>query len=328
MNPERPLVTFALFAYNQERFIREAVYSALNQDYPSLEIIVSDDFSTDNTYLVAKNILNAYSGPHRVRLIRNNANVGIGAHVQKIFEVASGDIVVMAAGDDVSLNMRVSSTVNAFLSNPSALAFVSAFEYIDTNSKPVPGKWTPPHSTYTMENFSKGIIHCPGAACAWNRRLVLNWPSLEKVVHEDRVFPFRALLMGGVIAASDETLVLYRASGGISRYSKTESRSVPVAVRESSLRRIRPDALMRLHDFNHAKNIISNTAKVDYFLSRTLFLIDYELFAITKTNLALDMAYFILLLANRFESHLLRTYIKIRLSLIISRLTKTVNRFS
>ena len=47
---EKPLVTFALFAYNQERFITEAVEAAFAQTYQPLEIIISDDGSSDKTY--------------------------------------------------------------------------------------------------------------------------------------------------------------------------------------------------------------------------------------------------------------------------------------
>ena len=45
---DRPLVTFALFAYNQEKYIREAVEGAFAQTYAPLEIILSDDCSTDS----------------------------------------------------------------------------------------------------------------------------------------------------------------------------------------------------------------------------------------------------------------------------------------
>ena len=38
----RPLVTFLLFSYNQENYIREAVEGVLSQDYESLEIIISN----------------------------------------------------------------------------------------------------------------------------------------------------------------------------------------------------------------------------------------------------------------------------------------------
>jgi glycosyltransferase involved in cell wall biosynthesis len=50
-NPtDRSLVTFALFAYNQEKYIREAVEGALAQTYEPLEIILSDDCSSDRTF--------------------------------------------------------------------------------------------------------------------------------------------------------------------------------------------------------------------------------------------------------------------------------------
>lgn len=47
---DQPLVTFALFAYNQEQYIREAVEGAFSQTYKPLEIILSDDCSRDRTF--------------------------------------------------------------------------------------------------------------------------------------------------------------------------------------------------------------------------------------------------------------------------------------
>mgnify|MGYP005853322247 CR=1 FL=1 len=48
--PDRPLVTFALFAYNQEQYIREAVEGAFSQTYEPLEMILSEDCSNDRTF--------------------------------------------------------------------------------------------------------------------------------------------------------------------------------------------------------------------------------------------------------------------------------------
>ncbi len=52
MNEERPLVSFVLLAYNQERYVEEAIAGAFAQDYSPLEIILSDDCSTDGTYAI------------------------------------------------------------------------------------------------------------------------------------------------------------------------------------------------------------------------------------------------------------------------------------
>ncbi len=46
------LVTFALFSYNQERFIREALRGALAQTYSPLQIVISDDCSQDRTFKI------------------------------------------------------------------------------------------------------------------------------------------------------------------------------------------------------------------------------------------------------------------------------------
>src|SRR4051812_14455329 len=73
---ERPLVTFVLFSYNQERYIREAVAGALAQTYQPLKIVISDDCSTDRTFEIVREMASAYTGPHKIVLRRNPKNLG------------------------------------------------------------------------------------------------------------------------------------------------------------------------------------------------------------------------------------------------------------
>jgi len=89
---DRPLVTFALFAYNQERFIREAVEGALTQDDSPLEIILSDDCSNDSTFQIIQDVAETYSGTHRVLVNRNAGNLGIGGHVRNLGAISNGKI--------------------------------------------------------------------------------------------------------------------------------------------------------------------------------------------------------------------------------------------
>ena len=85
-----PLVTFALFAYNQEKYIREAVEAALAQDYPNLEIIFSDDCSPNSTFDVMRESTKNYSGCHQVKLNRNPVNLGLGSHVNRVVAQSKG----------------------------------------------------------------------------------------------------------------------------------------------------------------------------------------------------------------------------------------------
>jgi len=87
---DRPLVTFALFAYDQERYIREALEGAFAQSYQPLEILLSDDCSTDRTFDIMREMAAAYAGPHRIRLYRNPTNLGVAGHADVRVQRAQG----------------------------------------------------------------------------------------------------------------------------------------------------------------------------------------------------------------------------------------------
>lgn len=72
-----PLVSYVLTAYNVEEFIEESVKCAFSQTYENLEIILSDDCSTDNTFNIMKKMADEYDGPHKIVLNRNEKNLGI-----------------------------------------------------------------------------------------------------------------------------------------------------------------------------------------------------------------------------------------------------------
>jgi len=111
---DRPLVTFALFAYNQEKYIREAVEGAFSQTYQPLEIILSDDCSSDRTFEIMQEMAATYDGHHEVRVRRNVANLGVLSHVLSVARSAKGDILVVAAGDDISFPNRAEVVVQNF----------------------------------------------------------------------------------------------------------------------------------------------------------------------------------------------------------------------
>jgi glycosyltransferase involved in cell wall biosynthesis len=117
---EPPMVTLALFAYNQEKFIREAVEAVLGQAYKRLEIIISDDCSKDKTFDIINSLVSNYTGPHEIIVNRNSVNLGLAKHFNKIVAMARGEIIVVAAGDDISLPMRVAKTVEMFRNYPEA----------------------------------------------------------------------------------------------------------------------------------------------------------------------------------------------------------------
>jgi hypothetical protein len=83
------LLTFALFAYKQERFIQKAIEGAFSQTYSPFEIILSDDCSHDRTFGIMRDAAANYGGPHKVVLNCNPKNVGLAEHVNRVVGLAS-----------------------------------------------------------------------------------------------------------------------------------------------------------------------------------------------------------------------------------------------
>jgi glycosyltransferase involved in cell wall biosynthesis len=92
-----PPVSIVLTNYNQAGFIGQAVAGALAQDYPNLEVILSDDYSTeDPTPAVAP-----FMSDPRFRFIRNERNLKrVGNYRRALYEYMTGEWAMVVDGDD------------------------------------------------------------------------------------------------------------------------------------------------------------------------------------------------------------------------------------
>jgi glycosyltransferase involved in cell wall biosynthesis len=205
------LVTFALFTYNQEAYVAEAVEGALAQDYHPLEIIISDDASTDRTFDIIRVMIDRYRGPHPIRLIRNDVNLGIGAHVTRVANMARGELIVAAAGDDVSMPGRSSAMARLWerLSRAPDLLCCD-IERIDRHGQSLGFDRSLRHGSATAIQVARYGRCALGATATWSKRLWIDAPELPSNCEvEDQVLTFRAALRGGV-ARHPEPLVRYR----------------------------------------------------------------------------------------------------------------------
>lgn len=214
-----PLVSFCIFAYNQENFIKDAINGALSQEYDHLEIIISDDCSTDRTYNKIQNAVHGYSGPHKVILNRNETNLGIAQHVNKIlYEVAKGEIVLLAGGDDVSMPNRTQVSVDFFQKFPQLTSLSFWSQQVDVNLNPIeygPGNLCPgTYSIYTLEDYLnfKDFIIFSGDSRALRRSVIDSFPPIKYASAEDITLFVRSLLIGSICYIR-EPLVLRRIHG-------------------------------------------------------------------------------------------------------------------
>ncbi len=207
-----PLISFILICYNQEDYIEEAVHGAFSQDYPNLEIIISDDCSTDETALIVERLISIYNGKHRVHFNRNKTNLGIVRNLNVSLTLAHGDYYVFAGGDDISLPNRVSISYKKLQeANTECLAI--NFRYINKNGEELNHSVLQAKdelSIYKLDEYLNGAPWPPCACKIVSKRLFdFFGPLREDCPTEDTTTSLRAILLGG-IANYDAIGVKYR----------------------------------------------------------------------------------------------------------------------
>jgi glycosyltransferase involved in cell wall biosynthesis len=89
-------VSVAITVYNQAHYVGQAVSSALAQDYPNLEVIVSDNHSTDNI----REVIDTFHDP-RLKYFRNDENIGMLKNRHRaLYNYSTGDYILHLDGDD------------------------------------------------------------------------------------------------------------------------------------------------------------------------------------------------------------------------------------
>lgn len=244
---DRPLATFALFTYNQEDYIREAFQGAVDQLYEPLEIIISDDCSTDKTYAILTELSKAYTGKHKLLIRRTENNLGIFKHVSQIHSIANGTYIVHAAGDDISLPERVSVIVSFFQNSPGNLQLIQTNGLTINKMGQETGVLSHKNSTEVyggVKNSLRFPAHGPlGCTLAIKKSLTEKFKQpQEKIIAED-VLLFRRACLVGCAAYIPNILVKYRVGVGISNY--VSSSEVLLTTRK----RMMSDRLVRLEQF-------------------------------------------------------------------------------
>jgi hypothetical protein len=214
-----PRASLLLLAYNQERHIEEAARSCLAQQSEPLQIVFSDDGSSDRTLAILCSLAASYGGPHRVVVRRNERNLGIAAHYNRLVDESSGELLITAAGDDVSSPDRAARLLAAWDATGQRADLISS-HMIDMDAGGVE------HGVVRVddlaahggvEGWCRRRPFIVGAGHAFTRRMMVRFgPMAAAVAYEDQIMVFRALASGGA-ATVDAPLVRYRRGGESAR---------------------------------------------------------------------------------------------------------------
>ena len=207
------LVRYCILSYNQEKYIGSCVKSVLNQTYSNLEIIISDDNSTDKSWDIIQNISKSYNGKHKIKTFKNLNNLGLAQHYSKIIsEIVLGEYFIFLGCDDLCSINHVKVAMNYVSRFPNIMQIDFSAEIIDENSNIIGKdqievdikKFTLDHylDIEMIRSFAPGRII--------KKELFTNFgPINNNCPTEDSVMVMRSLFNGGFLRVND-LLIKYR----------------------------------------------------------------------------------------------------------------------
>ncbi|HSR65502.1 MAG TPA: glycosyltransferase [Xanthomonadaceae bacterium] len=197
--PARPRsVTVLVIAYRMRDTIAQAITSVAAQTMPC-EVIVSDDSSGDGTLDAAQAAVDALPAEARARFrVRSTgSNVGLCEHLNELAAVATGDVLVFQAGDDIAYPDRVARLVREFELHDAAMVVGSCVDDIDGNGRLLAPRVRGLPEVVDQQWFlRRGKLQTIlGASMAVRREVLASLPPLRGRV-EDNMLSLRGALLG------------------------------------------------------------------------------------------------------------------------------------
>lgn len=207
MTKKQETVSIALATYNGEKYLREQIDSFFSQTYENLEIIVSDDCSTDSTL----DILKEYKKSHKLKYSVNKKNLGFVKNFEKAVSMCKGEYIALADQDDIWMPQKIEKLVNHI--GDYSLA-CSDSELIDENGNVFSHSFQRYSNNYIADEkqfevlvFRNFVVGCTSLLKKDFIDKVL--PIPDGVHHHDWWFALTASIMNG-IKYIDEPLIRYR----------------------------------------------------------------------------------------------------------------------
>lgn len=137
MSKNQPLVTIGIPTYNRVEMLKRSIECALNQDYENIEVIVSDNASTDGTETLCKYYSDNYA---QFRYVRHPVNRGATVNFSTALNMASGKFFMWLGDDDWIDSNYVSSCIQHLINDSNTTLVSGVPVYYRYGKKQYDGK--------------------------------------------------------------------------------------------------------------------------------------------------------------------------------------------
>lgn len=146
---KQPLVSVTVITYNSSSYIISGLESVKEQTYPNIELIVSDDCSTDNTVEVVQRWLDENGSRFvRTQLVTTDKNTGVAGNCNRAIVPCKGEWIKMLSGDDKFLPYTIERYVHYVNENPEAKICFAKLHFFGIEEK-----WREWHNSHYENMF-------------------------------------------------------------------------------------------------------------------------------------------------------------------------------
>ena len=209
------LVSVCIISYNHEAFIKKTIDGVLSQQTNfNFDIVISDDFSSDNTRSICENYANKH--PDIIKIIHSEKNIGAIPNFIRTLKACSGKYVAFCEGDDYWIDpLKLQKQVDFLENNPEcSLCFHDALILWDNKSLP-PKYFCSKNQkkTSTVEDvIEKWFI--PSASMVFRNKYINPLPAWFRDIYNGDWALQMLLAEKGKIAYINEIMSVYRKNPG------------------------------------------------------------------------------------------------------------------
>ena len=225
-------VDILLATYNGEKYIKEQVESILNQTYENIQIIISDDCSTDKT----RQVLKEYENNEKIKIFYQENNLGYVKNFDFLLKQVESNLYMLSDQDDVWKKEKVEKSVEKIESEKLDLVF-GDLEVVDENLNTLYKSYNRyMHLIHKIKKYQKDyrlqyLYNCMTGCTIISRKnwidKVLPFPTNSKYMIHDYWLGL-VIALNGKVGYIEEPYILYRQHGknqvGSKKASKTASK--------------------------------------------------------------------------------------------------------
>lgn len=211
------MISVAMTTYNGEKYIKEQIYSILNQTHPVDEIIICDDCSSDNTEIIINRIQSENSTKTQITFIKNESNLGYIKNFYKAISLTKGDIIFLSDQDDIWCETKVETMIKV-MNDSKVKVLCSNFDIIDQDGNISDTGYVLPNFIKNAEsglndikmdmliygNIAQGCTYCFSSDV---KNLYLQTKCFD-IIHDYQIMMIGAILEGAFFL--NEKLIKYR----------------------------------------------------------------------------------------------------------------------